>query len=129
MDSWRAWARVGHRLGERATWLIGRPTDYLIWPADEEHYVQWHGEADDAFYAEAASGRYDDTTLLPDQIVRLRALGWVPPGEGAGGVGVLNWSRWWDAPVPIYDVVLLTVRTLAEVFSARPEDILEGIGP
>ncbi len=92
MDSWRAWARVGHRLGERATWLIGRPTDYLIWPADEEHYVQW-------------------------------------PGEGAGGVGVLNWSRWWDAPVPIYDVVLLTVRTLAEVFSARPEDILEGIGP
>ncbi len=31
--------------------------------------------------------------------------------------------------MPIYDVVLLTVRTLAEVFSARPEDILEGIGP
>ena len=73
----------------------------------------------------AAKCGNDDTTRTPAQVRRLAALGWAAPGQGWGADAVRNWSRHWPAPVDLYAVVLLTVRTLREVFDADPYDLLE----
>lgn len=51
------WASVGQELERRARGLMGNPeASLLIDVADTNHYVQWHGEPEGEFYAEAASG-------------------------------------------------------------------------
>lgn len=129
MDDVSTWARVGHRLGERATRLVGDPHGVALFVVrmDPGVYVQWHGEPEGELYAEAASGEYEDTMRTPTEVRTLAALGWAPPGEGWGAAAVRNWSRHWPAPVDVYAVVLLTVRTLREVFDANPHDLLEAL--
>lgn len=129
MDELMAWATVGHRMGLRAAAMLGDPHGSAVFalPRDERLYVQWHGEPEGEFFAEAASGQYDGATRTAAQVWALAALGWAAPGEGWGSAAVRNWSRHWAAPVDIYAVVLLTVRTLREVFDANPHDLLEAL--
>lgn len=130
MDDWRAWTRVGHLLGRRLAELSRQSDGFLIFPVpgDARSYVQWHAEPDREFYAEAGSGIYDGLPQTPEPTARgLRQLGWEPPGQGWGGDAVWNWSRHWTAPVDLYAVVLLTVRTLREVFHADPALLLEAL--
>ncbi len=123
------WARLAHELGRSFRYVSTEPDEFLIIdvPDPEDGYLQWHYEPGGGFYAEAASGFYSDVWRSPAQQECLRALGWAPPGEGWGAADVQNWSRHWTAPVNPYDVVLLTVRTLRDVFGADPAQILEAL--
>ncbi len=127
MDDMRAWARLGHQLAGRAAAVLGDASASLVLevPGDPCRYVQWHGESGREFYAEAASGEYDDTHRTPSEIATLTSLGWAAPGQGWGAEKVRNWSLHWAAPVDLYAVVRLTVRTLREVFHADPHDLME----
>jgi hypothetical protein len=101
------------------------PTAVRIFNAGQSgRYVQWHGETDGSVYIEASSGLYDGDKLTPDQQAIMRALGWVPPGEGWGGTDVLNWSRLIKPPIDLYGLVLLTVATLRDAFGSEPEEIV-----
>jgi len=132
VDDQLLWARIGHRLGRDASLLVGDPAASSIFESpgrgDEyARYVQWHGEPDDAFYAEASSGLYDDVIAPAAESAALRHLGWTPPRAGLLGPDALNWSRGWTAPVDLYAVVRLTVATLRDVFRFDPHDLWQSL--
>jgi len=119
-----AWARLGHRLGRTAAAMLDDPTSFRVFDFPRSsHYVQWHGEHGREFYAEASSGAYGVGAISAEQDAQLAALGWDPPWQGWGGDDVLNYSRHWTAPVPVYEVVRLTLITLRDVYGARAADI------
>lgn len=119
------WARIGHDLGRRAVAVHSDSAAAAIFEvAGTERYVQWHGEHGEAFYLEASSGLYVGPELDPWQQTSLINLGWARPREGWGKDHVLNWSRYYEAPVSLYDVVRLTVATLRDVFGAQPDTVV-----
>jgi hypothetical protein len=61
-----------------------------------------------------------------DGVGALQRLDWAAPLQGWGKEDVLNWSRLFEPPVSLYEVVRLTVSTLREVYLAHPDDISIG---
>ena len=120
----REWAAVAHHLRDAAAALLDDPDGTLVISAGgSDHYVQWHGEDGRALYGEASSGMYGGQPLPEARARQLVALGWARPYEGWGGAAVANFSRLFQAPVPLYEVVLMTCRSFAEVYGVLPEDV------
>jgi hypothetical protein len=118
------WARIGHSLAHRAAAVrSGHDAICVINVGDSTRYVQWHAEDGEAIYLEAASGLYSGDELSPQQQRILQQLGWDAPGQGWGKDQVLNWSRLFESPVDLYQVVRMTVATLRDVFGAEPQSL------
>ena len=115
-----SWPNAGHRLGRLVRDVLEAGHAFLVISAPSGRYAQLHAHPEGGCWVEADSGAY--STRLPRASHQvLRDLGWPPIEDEAAPTG--NYGFDVDAPVDVYALVLLLVRTLAEAYDALPEGV------